>query len=401
MTVTKIRYRALWIAALILMGFLITATGLQAQTIHVIIAADTNADRAGKEIAQSTRIDQENFEKVFRANVPESQLTITTVPVDEMWAPGILKVVDDLAVANEDTVVFFYTGHGAYDTEAKQQFFQLSLDSGGKPYPGKKDLFRNEVVDRLRKKSARLCVVISDCCNTQATARKSDWFFSRQAELLPRSPKTISPLFESLFIMCKGLVDVTSSKLGEASGINGDGKGSCFTSPLVDLLTVHKDDDSLDWKTLLDKLTPKVQEAFLAAYPKGAMVQGGRQYKQTVFAYSLPGMSATRRYDETQTVDSAPSSTVAPETRKGPRFGVRAVAEKDGGLRITELIADSPGKRAGLEVGDVLLEINEKSINSEPEYSDAVDESPKQMHVKVKKRNNGGDISTLTVELGW
>ena len=402
MTVTKIRYRILWSVALILVGFLSVATSLQAETIHVIIAADTDPERATAAIAKATQHDKEEFERIFRANVPESQLAVHAIPLEKTWSADILRIVDELVVAPEDTVVFFYTGHGAYDTAKKQLFFQIAA----KPATTEKsDLYRNDVLDRILAKNPRLTVMISDCCNVPASANVV--YGARSAAAAPatiRPQKTISPLFESLFINIKGVVDITSSKLGEASGINAQKGGSCFAIPMIDLLSTHKDNYDLDWKTFVDELTPKVQEAFTAAYPDGAKTTEAnpRQYKQTVFVYSLPGMSATRLYDGTVVSDSAETAAApsVPEVRQGPRFGVRAVAENGGGIRVTELIPGSPGERSGLDVGDVILEINGKAVNTEQEYSDAVDASPKQMRLKLKNSRNG-NIITGTVELGW
>ena len=397
MPLTKIRYRILWSVALILVGFLFAATSLQAETIHVIIAANTDAERAGTLVAQATQQDKDGFERIFRENVPESQLAIHSIPIEKVWSADILQIVDELVITpGEDTVVFFYSGHGAYDSTKKQQFFQLAADP---PTPERSDLYRNDVLDRIIAKNPRLVVMLSDCCNVVYSPKIAP--SARSAKWMPpaRSPSSISPLFDTLFIKVKGVVDVTSSQLGETSGINAQKGGSCFAIPMIDLLNSNKDSYDLDWKTFVDELTPKVQEAFTTAYPNGAKSseEGPRQYKQTVFVYRLPGMSATRDYGED--VSSMPLPP-HPVPRQGPRLGVRAVAEKDGGLRVTELISESPGEKAGFEVGDVILEINGKPINTEQEYSDAVDESPKQMQLKLKNSRDGRVI-TPTIELGW
>ena len=399
MPLTKIRYRILWSVALILMGFLFAATSLQAETIHVIIAADTDPERANPAVAQATQQDKDGFERIFRENVPESQLAIHSIPIEKVWSADILRIVDELVITpGEDTVVFFYSGHGAYDSTKKQQFFQLAADP---PTPEKSDLYRNDVLDRIIAKNPRLTVMLSDCCNMPAPPKIA--LSTRSARWVSRSPSSISPLFNTLFIKVKGVVDVTSSQLGEYSCVNKKTGGSFFTEALVDLLNTDKDNDGLIWKEFVDKLSSNVQNAFSVVYPNGLKTSKASeppQHKQTVFVYRLPGMSATRLYGKEDDESSTPLPPPPPAPRQGPRFGVRAIAEKSGGLRVTELISDSPGEKAGFDIGDVLMEINGKPINTEQEYSDAVDESPKQMQLKMKNVRNG-QIITPTIELGW
>lgn len=378
--------------ALFVLSLVVSASSLQAQTIHVLIAADTKVDRAGPAVAKSVQIDREKLERLFRENVPETQLSIHTLPENKIWAADILEAVDKTEIGPDDTFIFIYTGHGAYDNKKMQQFFQLSADQRGKPYPGQNDLFRNDVLERMKRKQARLTVMITDCCNIRSEAKvdptRETVAFYRHAK-----PTRISPAFESLFIFRKGLADITSSKIGEASGIDTNNwKGSCFTYPLVDLLTVNRDDELYDWKTLMDELTPKVQTAFAEAYPKGA----NGQFRQTVYAYSYPGMSE----EGFAAPAEVPAVSQSSALRQGPRFGIRAVANTGGGIRVTEIIKDSPGEKAGFENGDIIFEINDKPINNEQEYSDAVDASPKEMRLKLKNSRDG-QIITPTIELGW
>ena len=84
---------------------------------------------------------------------------------------------------------------------------------------------------------------------------------------------------------------------------------------------------------------------------------------------------------------------------QGPRFGIRAV-NHSAGVRITEVVANSPGQRAGFEIGDVIIEINGKPIRNEQEYSDAIDVSPKTMNAKVINTNDGQTLN-VTFELGY
>jgi S1-C subfamily serine protease len=153
-------------------------------------------------------------------------------------------------------------------------------------------------------------------------------------------------------------------------------------------MKANKDNVGMDWDKFVTELSTKVDEAFRESYPNG--YQG--QMSQTVVAFNYPG-----KQEHSEPVAAGNPST---EEKKGYRFGVRAVAHQGGGMRMLEIIENSPAQRSGLEVGDVILEINGKVINTEKDYSDAVDASGKKMQVKLINTRDGKTI-TPTIELGW
>jgi hypothetical protein len=237
----------------------------------------------------------------------------------------------------------------------------------------------------------RLIVFLSDCCNVKQDL--PTFSLDRVAAVSDSAdkPQVMPPLFNSLFIYCKGEVDITSSKLGEYSGCDSrksDNRGSCFTYPFVDLLRFNIDNGNVTWTKVVHDLTPKVDEAFRQAYPNG--IQG--QMTQTVAAFNYPGKPL-----ETAALATAESK---PEEKPQYRFGVKAEAAINGGLKMVEIIADSPAQKSGLEAGDVITEINGKPINTEQEYSDAVDQSPKEMKIKLVNVRDGKTVET-TITLGW
>jgi len=61
------------------------------------------------------------------------------------------------------------------------------------------------------------------------------------------------------------------------------------------------------------------------------------------------------------------------ERISGPVFGVAAADNNGNGVRVTQVLANMPGERAGFEVDDIILEINGVRITSEQGYSDAID----------------------------
>lgn len=106
-----------------------------------------------------------------------------------------------------------------------------------------------------------------------------------------------------------------------------------------------------------------------------------------------------KKEDSDVAASTAPSSsTTSTPKNKKPRFGVAAAANDSDGVRITHVIDELPGKRHGLEVGDVILKIDGKQITSEKEYSDAVDAAGEIMVLEVRNAK-GGNIVTLRVRM--
>lgn len=353
------------------------------QTIHAVIVVDQDP-RA--KLGQNAKADHDNMIWLLQSNVPSEQLNLIILDVEQLNPETIMRKLQQLDVSPNDAVVFYYSGHGAYDPQQKEQYLQLD---------GRGNLYRNRIVEAIDAKSPRLSVILTDCCNVKAVPEKYV-APSHAPNKTARLPKTMSPLFESLFVFCKGTVDITSSKLGEYSFVDTSGqhRGSCFTYPLVELLDANKVNDEINWPGLIEKLHPRVNEAFIESFPKG--YQG--QQKQTMHVYALPGMS-----DATTgafTTENTGSAETPPLTPTGPRLGLRAINHLQQGVRITGIIPDSPASKVGFQVGDVITEINVKKITNESDYSDAVDQSPKQMTVKVQRQ--GRDVPlTFSVELGW
>jgi len=200
------------------------------------------------------------------------------------------------------------------------------------------------------------------------------------------------PIMETLFIKPAGTVDITSSKRGEASFADATGKnrGSCFTWSLATLFEKHRSNATITWQEFTTELAADVKTAFLDSHPEG-------------FKFSPPLNGIVLQ--TTQTIEiygTLPGTTSAPveATQQGPRFGVRAVSLPGGGVRITYIFPGGPGAKAGFEVGDIITEINGKTIQNEEDYSKAIDDSSKQVNAKVINVKDGR-LLNVTFELGY
>ncbi len=362
-------------------------------TIHVVIAADGRAGFGANLVA-----DYKNMERLFKEHVPQSRLDLIRMEADEITPDAILETVKRVEVTDGDTLVFYYSGHAANDTANGTanavagnggHYFQLK-DEKGKPV----ELQRRTLLAALKDKKARLTVLLTDCCNIEQKSSGE----SKESPRAVTPPEKMSPVFEALFVKAEGTVDMTSSKRGEASFVDASAKkrGSCFTWPLVALFGKHRDNETITWPEFAAELKTDVQKAFLDSWPDGYKFDPPLngihvQKTQTIEVYgSLPGEAEWRTAVDRAAVQAGV---------RGPRFGIRAVAHH-GGVRVTEVVPNGPGARAGFEVGDLIVEINGTAIRTEQEYAKAVDDSPKTMKAKVVNINDGRTLN-VTFELGY
>ena len=80
-----------------------------------------------------------------------------------------------------------------------------------------------------------------------------------------------------------------------------------------------------------------------------------------------------------------------------PVFGVKAVENNGNGVKVTEVVANLPGQKAGFEINDIILEINGAKITSEQEYSDAIDRAGKVARMVVLCGKTGQTVNADVV----
>lgn len=335
-----------------------------AARIHLIVACDTTEEaNLGADIVA----DKLAVQRLFQANVPAAQLTTRVIEGKQLSRQSMLTAVKDLRVVKrEDSIVFYYTGHGAYDKEREGHFFSL---------PGKQQLSRNELEKVMIEKEPRAAITITDCCASGARFRGEPIVgkaFGR--------PTRISPLFERLLLSRCGLFSITSSEPGQNSITRGDGKGSLFTYHFVEFMN-DNGKRPLDWDDVIRRVKSTVQTDF-AQLTKGKGIDSdgdGRpdQFKQTTHAFMLT-----------------------------PRLGLGA-KQTGQALIINQVVPLSPafhaksesGARVNIEEGDILLEVNGRPVRTEREYSDAVDNSPRTLTLKVRDGRASNEVVVATALL--
>ena len=329
-----------------------------AQKLHALLVSDQSEWAKWGEYLPNITMDSTNMFVALFNNVPESDLDFRPLPISmEPGSPAaILREIEQTRVGSDDTILFYFTGHG--ETDNKGHY--LNLEKG--------KLYRAEIRKALLKKQARLAVILTDCCN-----QRSDKFsyFAPAADMQP--PQTVVPLFQSLFFEPSGLVDINASSPGENAFFfvskteEGIPKGSLFTTTLTDYVRENSR-NKVTWDQLITEVTNQVYRSFLAEYPKGvaSASKGNRQRQsvQTVNAISYPGMPV----------------------RKGPRTGITVRDHAGTGALISEVRADYPGEKVfdlksedyvSLKVDQVIIAANGQSIEKAKDFADIVKKSSK------------------------
>ena len=193
-----------------------------AQRIFLLSVADTS-EKSG--LAFSTGPDLQYIFDAFYVNVPGHQLVMYNNPISDYpdgssrkiavpWEgpdmrrdlvdlkDKILTAIDRCPSGPNDTIILFYTGHGARDEKGH---FLVMPD-------GTTRLHRKTILERIARKKPRLAVLLTDSCNLSVPSGMGP---PAAAQLMPA--ERMSPLFESLFVRSRGVVDINSSSEGEVS----------------------------------------------------------------------------------------------------------------------------------------------------------------------------------------
>jgi hypothetical protein len=124
----------------------------EAARVRILIVADTDA-REGAACA----LDANNLKAVLVAGLKKQKLdgrfTIDMLTGRNVSAENVLKHYRELKVGTNESLVFYYSGHGAYHS---QKGHLLTFSQG--------DLARSTLLAAMHKQKPQLTVVLTDCC---------------------------------------------------------------------------------------------------------------------------------------------------------------------------------------------------------------------------------------------
>jgi hypothetical protein len=210
-------------------------------TLHAILVGDT----VDPNIGRGDKLDLDLMSALLRDAAKNTGMKLNLrVFEDRIIRSQIMSAVQALRPESNDTVVFFYTGHG-YRTSAfrdKWPAFALKSESGGSA-----GLDQKWVYNELKDKGARLLIVMADACNSVISEGAID------TRLALRSGKELPDSYKKLFLEARGNILASSSIPGQYS-YSGD-RGSQFTVAFIESVRKALTTASPAWEPIMKEST--------------------------------------------------------------------------------------------------------------------------------------------------
>lgn len=221
--------------------FLCIALGLEAKTLHTIIVADTIHD-----ITLITQPDLKSIQEEMKIIAQHTDQTLKEkiFAGSEFSKQKLINYIKNLKVKSDDSVVFYFSGHGYRTKEKKTSWPFLSFEL----YKVGLDL--KWIADTLWDKKPRFALVMSDCCNEFSEKNVVRKTKNILINLHKTTPKYVG--YKQLFCNAKGCVVVTSCSEGEFS--YGSVFGGVFTRCFLISLNKEIAEPKPSWKNLLKRV---------------------------------------------------------------------------------------------------------------------------------------------------
>ncbi len=345
--------------------------------IHLLVVADTNDPKIG----ESVKADLKAVPEVFRGNVPDWQLHVETISGLRVRPERIVATIQRMNIQPaRDTIVFYYSGHGGYDQQAREHVL----------YPHRRPLAMRAIRAALEQTQPRLAVALTDTCSNFVSVAVAE------AAIYP-PPTRISAAFKSLFLDPTGFVFVSSTKPGQEA--KGGLSGGFFTFTFLKFVHGHHD-RTLSWSSVVANVNDAIetglarvtrQTAYLAAAGSRGNVAGTVSSTPDNTAANTAPVAPS---ESPATPPAEPDSSPSPPGRL--RFGIVAdrTASSAGlnGVEVLRVEPNSPatslrgrdGQQYRLVPGrDVITHVNGDPVTTNAEIVAAVARSPANMVVRV------------------
>jgi hypothetical protein len=230
-------------------SFFINIGSLKAADLHLIAVADYECNLYK---ALWIDINKMRAEARFICQHTGMNLHETVLAGSTARASILLESIHNLDVAEDDLIIFYYSGHGF-----------RTFSSGDSLWP---NLFfskeRNAVdlavvLELINQKNVRLQIIIADCCNSYLPDGRFPLVSAKQIDDVDKS--IIADNYKKLFLDSRGSVIISSSKPGLKSLTTT--VGSLFTIAFLKVLheKVKNPSDSMDWQNVLDGVKERIE----------------------------------------------------------------------------------------------------------------------------------------------
>lgn len=229
--------------------------------LYLITVANTEADKIGPTCDMDRKSMYKIFSKIAR------NLEIGFVPKEiygkDYNRDNVVKAINDLRPGKDDIVIFYYSGHGFSKDFDSRLFPYMDLrHDEDEPMTEKTQMNIEEVYDIIKKKKARLNLVLSDCCNWRAnlTNMISPPVASQRSSSLGWSLENVKALFlnpEPYSLL------MTAASKGELSAGNLNDGGfftSTFKETLQKYVGINTGYQNAVWNNVLSNAQTQTKE---------------------------------------------------------------------------------------------------------------------------------------------
>jgi hypothetical protein len=219
--------------------FLLAAQAVQSQTIHAILVGNT----VDPNIGRGDKLDLDLMRGLLQDTARLTGAPLKMKVFDtSIIRSEIMNAVTGLNPGKDDTVIFFYTGHGYRMSSFRNKWPAMSLDGN---YGGSAGLDLKWAYDTLKRKNPRLLIVMADACNSIVPTGSIDTHMS------VAFGEGNAAGYRKLFLQDKGGVLASSSVPGQYS-YSGT-TGSQFTVQFISSIKSELSSSNPTWKGVMTK----------------------------------------------------------------------------------------------------------------------------------------------------
>jgi hypothetical protein len=284
-----------------------------ARFLHVLMVFDTNDPTIGKSVG----LDYAEMSKMLAAGLPPKRYGVSILAGKDVTPENILGHYSRLRMDRNDSLLFYYAGHGAWDT--KSHYLQMN---------GGKRIRRTDIRAAMERRGARLNILLTDCCS----------IYTGQAEF-NRLGIADPYMYRDLFFRHRGTVDVTAARKGQVA-LGNQVNGGYFTMGLSDVFMYtpsrqidRNRDGIVSWTEAVGAINVKTQANYKTRQ-RGIGPVG--QTVQTPHIFGAVARSVGRAIP-----------------RSHHRFGV-SVEPVQGALRVKRVFEGSPAHWMNMQVGQII-----------------------------------------------
>jgi hypothetical protein len=265
---------------------------------------------------------------------------------------NLLQAIGNRDIASNDALLVYYCGHGAFYGDQHA----LELPSGDR-------LRRSELLDAMKRKGARLSVLLTDSCANELEGPLAKPYM--MPDMNP--PYLARNVCRYLFFRGEGVVDINSASRGQTAFSSkaprrqdgtrpeyGDmtGHGGLFTTELVKLLTM--DDESLREQAKYmgySTRDPRITWDLASGVLQRGTDEAFKMLKEVLAHRGLP---IAQKHQMPAVFSLATIRGGGLPSKINYRVGIR-YQQGNGGARISTVYRDTNAEWVGLRPGDTIV----------------------------------------------